>query len=71
MLEREVAPLLERGNYGVTLKILAGLRGAVDRFFDEVMVMVEDPCLRANRLALLARLQTLFLQIADISRLQI
>ncbi|MGR6034247.1 MAG: glycine--tRNA ligase subunit beta [Candidatus Nitrosoglobus sp.] len=71
MLEREVAPLLERGNYGVTLKILAGLHGAVDRFFDEVMVMVEDPCLRANRLALLARLQTLFLQIADISRLQI
>jgi glycyl-tRNA synthetase beta chain len=70
-LEREVTPLLKRGDYKVALKALAGLRSAVDRFFDEVMVMVEDPCLRANRLALLDHLQTLFLQVADISRLQI
>jgi glycyl-tRNA synthetase beta chain len=70
-LEREIAPLLEKGDYSATLKALAGLRGAVDRFFDEVMVMVENPCLRANRLALLDHLQTLFLQVADISRLQI
>lgn len=69
-LEREVAPLLERQDYGAALKALAGLRGAVDQFFDEVMVMAEDLALRANRLALLARLQRLFLQVADISRLQ-
>lgn len=69
-LEREVTPLLERGNYRATLKALAGLRGTIDQFFDEVMVMAEDPHLRANRLALLNRLQTLFLQVADISRLQ-
>ena len=42
----------------------------VDRFFDQVMVMVDDPPLRGNRLALLARLQALFLRVADISRLQ-
>ncbi|ABA56899.1 glycyl-tRNA synthetase beta chain [Nitrosococcus oceani ATCC 19707] len=69
-LEREMMPLLERQDHRATLTALAGLRGAVDQFFDEVMVMVEDPKLRANRLALLARLQTLFLQVADISRLQ-
>ncbi|ADJ29496.1 glycine--tRNA ligase subunit beta [Nitrosococcus watsonii] len=70
-LEREVVPLLERQDHRATLTALAGLRSAVDQFFDEVMVMVEDPKLRANRLALLERLQTLFLQVADISRLQV
>ncbi|QBQ54038.1 glycine--tRNA ligase subunit beta [Nitrosococcus wardiae] len=69
-LEQEVSPLLERQDYQAALRALASLRGAVDRFFDEVMVMVEDPTLRANRLALLDRLQTLFLRVADISRLQ-
>jgi glycyl-tRNA synthetase beta chain len=69
-LEREVMPLLKRRDYNAALKALAGLRGAVDRFFDEVMVMVEDTRTRSNRLALLGRLQGLFLQVADISRLQ-
>ncbi|BAW79520.1 glycyl-tRNA synthetase subunit beta [Candidatus Nitrosoglobus terrae] len=70
-LEQEIALLLETGDYGAALKILAGLRDPIDRFFDEVMVRVEDLALRANRLALLTRVQTLFLQVADISRLQI
>jgi glycyl-tRNA synthetase beta chain len=35
-----------------------------------VMVMAENPTVRDNRLALLAQVQQLFLQIADISRLQ-
>lgn len=50
---------------------LAKLRKFVDRFFDEVMVMVDDPALRANRLALLQQIHGLFLQVADISKLQI
>jgi glycyl-tRNA synthetase beta chain len=41
----------------------------VDRFFDSVMVMTDDVGLRTNRLALLSRLRTLFLGIADLSRL--
>jgi len=48
---------------------LAGLRQAVDQFFDDVMVMAEDESVRANRLALLSRLRALFLNLADISRL--
>jgi glycyl-tRNA synthetase beta chain len=51
------------------LQVLAGLRGPVDRFFDDVMVMAEDAKLRINRLALLTRLRGLFLKLADISRL--
>ncbi|ATX82980.1 glycyl-tRNA synthetase beta chain [Mariprofundus ferrinatatus] len=51
------------------LNVLADLREAVDGFFDDVMVMAEEEKLRANRLALLARLRGLFLRLADISRL--
>ncbi len=51
------------------LAVLARLREPVDRFFDDVMVMAEDPTVRGNRLALLARLRALFLNLADVSRL--
>jgi len=42
----------------------------VDAFFDEVMVMAEDPAQKANRLALLSQMRELFLHTADLSRLQ-
>ena len=69
-LEAQVAPLFKAGNYAEALKRLAGLRPAVDEFFDKVMVMVDDSAVRDNRLALLNRLSNLFLSVADISRLQ-
>ncbi|GAB4507344.1 MAG: glycine--tRNA ligase subunit beta [Sulfuricaulis sp.] len=69
-LEAQVAPLFKVGNYAEALKRLAGLRPAVDEFFDKVMVMVDDNAVRDNRLALLNRLGNLFLNVADISRLQ-
>jgi len=65
----EVQQRIEGGEYSAALALLAELRGPVDRFFDEVMVMTDDPALRANRLALLHRLQGLFLAIADVSAL--
>jgi glycyl-tRNA synthetase beta chain len=58
-------------DYGAALALLAEAREPVDRFFDEVMVMVDDPMLRANRLALLARLHALMNGVADISRLSV
>ena len=67
--EAEVAPLLEAGDYTSTLRRLAGLREAVDRFFDGVMVMVEDAAVRTNRLALLGSLNRLFRRVADIGQL--
>ena len=60
---------VDTGNYTQALQALAGARGAVDRFFDDVMVMVDDPALRANRLALLRRLAEAMNQVADISKL--
>jgi len=65
-----IEPLLATARYTDALKALAGLRPAVDEFFDRVMVMAEDSDVRANRLSLLARLSDLFCHVADISRLQ-
>ncbi|MGE0080326.1 MAG: glycine--tRNA ligase subunit beta [Thiohalomonadaceae bacterium] len=69
-LEGEVRTLLSARRYEDALCRLAGLREAVDGFFDAVMVMADDAKLRDNRLALLKRLGDLFLEVADISRLQ-
>lgn len=57
-------------DYFASLTQLATLQKPVANFFDNVMVMDEDEKLRNNRLALLAALRQLFLQIADISLLQ-
>jgi len=51
------------------LTALATLRDPVDSFFDDVMVMVDDAAVKANRLALLAKIRILFLQLADVSKL--
>ncbi|NJD32497.1 MAG: glycine--tRNA ligase subunit beta [Gammaproteobacteria bacterium] len=66
---RLVEPMFAARQYTEALQKLAVLRKAVDDFFDSVMVMAEDPALRANRLALLRRLQSLFMHAADLSRL--
>ncbi len=68
-LATQVEPLFRAGRYTEALTQLASLRLAVDRFFDEVMVMCDQEALRRNRLALLASLGNLFLQVADLSRL--
>lgn len=70
-LREQVAPLFAARQYKEALAALAGLRAAVDLFFDKVMVMADDPKLRANRLALLAGLRELFWEVADISQLAV
>jgi glycyl-tRNA synthetase beta chain len=68
-LRDAVAAATARREYAGALGQLAQLRPAVDAFFDQVMVMDENPQLRANRLSLLAQLQGLFAGVADLSRL--
>ena len=68
-LQEAVTTALGQREYANALGRLAQLRPPVDAFFEEVMVMDEDPRLRANRLALLAQLHGLFIGIADLSRL--
>lgn len=58
-------------DYDRALRSLASMRSDVDLFFDKVLVMADDPVVRANRLALLRELADLFLGIADISQIVI
>ena len=68
-----VAPLVAthvaNENYSDALKALASVRTEVDRFFDQVMVNVDDPAVRANRLGLLKALFDQLNAVADISKL--
>lgn len=65
--KKTVAPMVSRGDYTEVLKHLAGLRGVVDSYFDQVLVMSEDAAVRRNRLAQLSQLHGLFMQVADLS----
>lgn len=67
--EQAAVPLASERQYQRSLEQLATLRAPVDAFFDQVLVNAEDPAVRANRYALLARLRGLFLGVADISLL--
>jgi glycyl-tRNA synthetase beta chain len=65
----QVAELRKKKDYTAALGEIAKIRPALDTFFDKVMVMVEDPDVRANRLALLASLLRDFSTIADFSEI--
>jgi glycyl-tRNA synthetase beta chain len=56
-------------DYTAALTRLAQLQVPIDTFFDSVMVMADDPAVRANRIALLARIKARFDTIAEIALL--
>ncbi len=66
---RAVEDLHASRNYEQALWEIARLRPAIDKFFEKVMVMVDDDNLRANRLALLQTLVKEFSTIADFSEM--
>jgi glycyl-tRNA synthetase beta chain len=66
-LDGQVQDAVRRADYAGGLKSLAQLQKPVDAFFDKVMVMAPEEELRANRVALLRRLDRLCRSIADIS----
>jgi glycyl-tRNA synthetase beta chain len=70
---KQIGPDIQKrfaaNDYAGTLKLLAQMKEPVDTFFNNVMVMAEDPKLRANRIALLRELHGLMNQVADISKL--
>jgi len=65
----KVEALRSKRDYLEALRLLSTAREPVDRFFDRVMVMVEDQQVRANRLALLRTLLKEFSSIADFSEI--
>jgi glycyl-tRNA synthetase beta chain len=61
-------PLFASREYSQALTLLAEVHPTINQFFDQVMVMDDDPVIRANRLALLGRLKGLFDRVADLSQ---
>lgn len=70
-LEHKLAELAANRAWSQALELLASLAEPLDRFFTDVLVMCPDVPLRQARLGLLARIQRLFLQFADVSKLQV
>jgi len=68
-LKSETAPMFDAGDYEKALRHLSALRKPVDDFFDNVMVMTDNMDIRNNRIALLSKMNTLFMRAADLSRL--
>lgn len=68
-VEPRAGEQIAASRYEDALRTLSSLRPHVDRFFDEVLVMADDETLRANRLALLQRLRTLFSEVAELSEI--
>ena len=62
---------IQERDYAKLLAQLAALQPAIDTFFDDVLVMAEDPRLRANRLALLNRIGRAIYAVADLTKLVI
>ena len=65
----KVSSSCDAGDYAGALKALATAKPVVDRYFDEVMVMADDPAVRANRLALLNGVAETMNRVADLSKL--
>ncbi|AEC18590.1 glycyl-tRNA synthetase beta chain [Pusillimonas sp. T7-7] len=68
-LEPQAQEQFAQGNFSGSMATMAQAKDAVDAFFNDVMVMADDPAIRANRLALLNDLHRNMNQVADISRL--
>lgn len=68
-VEPQVQSLYAEGAYTDVLKLLAPMKTPVDKFFEDVMVNVENEAIRQNRLALLARLHRTMNLVAELSRL--
>ncbi len=66
-VEPKAQALFSEKNFTASMSLMATVRPAVDSFFNDVMVMVDDTAIRANRLALLNRLHSTMNLIADIS----
>jgi glycyl-tRNA synthetase beta chain len=68
-ISAEFSELATHHEYVAALELIATLRPQIDRFFNEVMVMDDDPYVRNTRLSLLDSLVQTFSRIADFSEI--
>jgi glycyl-tRNA synthetase beta chain len=67
--ENDAGQAIDRQDFSAAMTALAALREPVDSFFEQVLVNDEDEAVRANRLALLARIRTATGHVADFSKI--
>lgn len=65
----QVEQALAADEYAAALSALAALRAPIDVFFEDVLIMDDDPALRANRLRLLNRFVAVFAHVADFGKM--
>jgi len=68
--EPEITRALEAEDFAGAMAVMAGLRPAVDAFFDAVQINADNQVLRRNRLNLLSRIRVICLQVADLTRIE-
>lgn len=66
----KIQPLLAEEQYDDAMKVLAGLRNPVDKFFDAVTVNADDPVTRQNRLHLLSQIGASMGEIAEFNQVE-
>ena len=66
----KIQPLLAEEQYDDAMKVLAGLRNPVDKFFDAVTVNADDPVTRQNRLHLLSQIGAAMGEIAEFNQVE-
>ena len=66
----KIQPLLAEELYDDAMKVLAGLRNPVDKFFDAVTVNADDPATRQNRLYLLSQIGAAMGEIAEFNQVE-
>ncbi len=67
--ETQAAQAIALQDFAAAMQALSTLRAPVDAFFEAVLVNADDPAVRANRLALLARIRAATGQVADFSKI--
>ncbi len=67
--ETKAAAAIAKEDFSAAMSAMAELRVPVDAFFDKVMVNDENEAIRANRLALLAKIRSVTGQVADFSKI--
>ena len=67
---RDVKSFMDDEKFASAMDVFAGLRAPVDRFFDDVTVVVPDADTRENRLRLLRRLTETMDRVADFSKIE-
>ncbi len=68
-VDPKITLFVQQGDFAASLTATATVQPSVTAFFDKVLVNADDAKLRANRHALLKRLESMMSQVADISKL--